>query len=564
MNGTYKLLTAAALALTLSACSSDDDDGQRLDDQPDNPGETAGGATAGSTDAGAGTGSGGDDGGTSDGGDTGTGTPIPVDDVPREPTADLPPPSVPVLADPNADPIASPDSADPFGAALEIDTESAVAGGPPTQPKNLRLDLVSNDWAEFSWAPANDDGEVVQYNIYRSDGVVYEVRGDQTDPAAGSQREIDKIWNTTSFIDCNYTRFADRLHRCSQNTPEPGETYIYEVTAVDDEGNESAASDPLTITYLLESNAPIPYYRDLYKGESDTFVQDNDLSAVDYWIDDFDLVFSDEFNGDSIDPDKWQTGLTWGDSRIINGEQQYFVNTQENPDFGYEPFTFTGESMIINAEPVPDALRASLPPVCEEEDPLGVDRCEFLSGALSSHDRFQFIYGYTEGRFKVSGTPGALSSFYLYHRYAGNGPLYHAPEIDIIEYLGENPFGAADAFQTYHYGDPNTGITRSAPTMAYKKPDGGVYADNNEWHTFGVLWEPQLVIWYIDGREVKRMFGPQVSRQPMNIVNYLVAGSGWAPTPDSSDESIFPIQFEADYIRVYQRDPFKSTVKFGP
>jgi hypothetical protein len=58
--------------------------------------------------------------------------------------------------------------------------------------------------------------------------------------------------------------------------------------------------------------------------------------------------------------------------------------------------------------------------------------------------------------------------------------------------------------------------------------------------------------------------GPQVSRQPMNIVNYLVAGSGWAPTPDVSDASLFPIQFEADYIRVYQRDAFKDTVKFGP
>ena len=140
---------------------------------------------------------------------------------------------------------------------------------------------------------------------------------------------------------------------------------------------------------------------------------------------------------------------------------------------------------------------------------------------------------------------------------------YHAPEIDIIEYLGENPYGDPDAFQTYHFGDPNTGITRSAPTMSYAKPGGGTYADDNEWHTFGVLWEPQLVVWYIDGIEVKRLFGPQVSRQPMNIVNYLVAGSGWAPTPDISDETIFPIQLEADYIRVYQREAFKGTVDVG-
>jgi len=64
--------------------------------------------------------------------------------------------------------------------------------------------------------------------------------------------------------------------------------------------------------------------------------------------------------------------------------------------------------------------------------------------------------------------------------------------------------------------------------------------------------------------EVKRIFGPQVSRQPMNIVNYLVAGSAWAPTPDITDESLFPLQFETDYIRVYQREVFEGTAHFGP
>ncbi len=486
------------------------------------------------------------------------------DGMTGEPDGDeLPPPQVPQLADPYALPLPLPNPADPFGSLLEIDDEQPLAGGPPTQPKHLRRDLVSNNWAEISWAPSNDDGEVVQYTLYRSDGVTYEIRGDQTDPAAGSQAEIDKYWLTTSFIDCNFTRFDERLHRCGENTPVPGETYTYEITATDDEGQESVASEPLTITYLKNRNAPVPLYDDLYKGADDRFVQNHDLSAVPYWLDEFDLVFADEFNEDSLDEDKWQTRLVWGDSHIVNGEQQYLVDIQAYPDFGYDPFTFTGESMIINAIPVPEELEEKLPAVCDEADPEDPAPCQFLSGALSSHDRFQFVYGYTEGRFKVSGVPGALSIFYLYHRYAGTGVNYHAPEIDIVEYLGENPYGDPDAFQTYHFGDPNTGITRSAPTMSYARPDGGTYADDNEWHTFGVLWEPQLVVWYIDGIEVKRMFGPQVSRQPMNLVNYLVAGSGWAPTPDASDETLFPIQLEADYIRVYQREAFKGTAYFG-
>ena len=485
----------------------------------------------------------------------------------RPATPDVGPPQVPLLTDPLAAAIPSPNSEDPFGLGLEFDPEPIVVGGPPTQPKNLRLDLVSNDWAELNWAPAKDDGQVVQYTLRRDDGVEYFIRADSTDLNPGTQAEVDKYWNTTSFIDCNYTRFDQLLHACGTGRiPQPGNTYTYTVTAIDDEGQESAASDPLSVTYLASRNAPVPNYNDFFRNSQDSFVQDNDLSVVDYYLDEhFELVFQDEFNGDTLDLDKWQTRLTWGDETIINLEQQYFVNTQDDPDFGYDPFRFTGESLVIEAIPVPEELRTKLPTACDDLMQPGYDPCEFLSGSLSTFDRFAFLYGFVEGRFKVSGTPGALSSFYLYHRYKGTGTDFHAPEIDIVEYLGENPFGDEDAFQTYHFESPSPSgpVLRSAPTMSASNPDGVAYGDDGEWHTFSVLWEPQLVIWYIDGVEVKRLFGPQVARRPMNIVNYLVAGSAWAPTPDISNESLFPLQFEADYIRVYQRGDYVGNAEYG-
>jgi len=492
----------------------------------------------------------------------------PVDPVdPTDPT-DPTDPSVPdddgemvPVSDPT-NRFPSPDPNDPFGSRLENDPEEPVVGGPPTTPKNLRFDLVSNDWAEISWAPSNDDEGVVAYRIYRDDGVVYTISPDQTDSNGGSQAEIDKYWSTTSFIDCNYTRFDTRVHNCRENRPVPGETYVYQVSALDEDGGESEYSKPLSITYHLPENSPVPIFDDFYKMPDDRFAQNNDLSETRFFLDEFDLVFNDEFEGTSIDETKWQTELTWKDSIIINGEQQYFVRTQDDPEFGYDPFSFDGEQLTISAIPTPDDLRDKLPEVCDVDDPTGNERCQFLSGALSSHDRFGFIYGFVEGRMKVGATPGMLSSFYLYHRYKGTGVNLHAPEIDIVEYLGDNPFGDEDAFQTYHFDDVNSGLTRSAPTMAYKNPDGERYSD--DYHTFGVLWEPQLIVWYIDGKEVKRLTGPMVSRQPMNIVNYLVAGSSWAPTPDLSDPDIFPLEYDVDYIRVYQRDAYKATASFGP
>jgi len=437
----------------------------------------------------------------------------------------------PVLApiDFSAPPRPGPSPDDPFNSALEVN-DAIPSGTIPTAPAFLRADLVSNDWAEINWAASSDDG--------------------------GVQAEVDKYFRTTSFIDCNYTRFFDLIHDCQSNAPQPGDSFTYQVTAVDDEGNESAPSNSLQVDYHILSNAPIPLYDDFYKAPDDVFLQLNDLSQPRFFLDEFDLVFEDEFDGGVIDANHWQTSLTWGDTRIINGEQQYFVNTQRDADVPFNPFVFgqasTGEStMTIQAIPTPESVAASLPDVCREPDPFEVTRCAFLSGALSSHDRFGMTYGYVEGRMRVSAGAGALSSFYLYHRYGGRGIRAHAPEIDILEYLGENPFGDEDAFQTYHYDDVVHGGTRSSPTMAYQNPQGDRY--DEAFHTFGVLWEPQLVIWYIDGREVRRLTGHQIGRQQMNIVAYLVAGSAWAPTPDVSNPDLFPLSLEIDYIRAWQR-----------
>ncbi|MEE9321430.1 MAG: family 16 glycosylhydrolase [Granulosicoccus sp.] len=539
MKTSIQILTISLLAGTLFACSSDEND-----------------STTGSIPVDSGTPP-----GTSTPPDSGTppDTGTPPDDLPTTgnnpyvpPLTGLPAPTIPQL-DPLASPVPGPSLDDPFGSQLETDEEASVAGGAPTIPKNLRIDLVSNNWSEFSWAPSNDDNEVVAYNIYRSDGHVYVVARDETDAVQGTQSEIDKFWNTTSFIDCNYTRFIDRIHECGVNGPKPGDIFSYQVSAVDDDGQESGMSNSITINYHKDTGAAVPVYDDPYL--ADGFVQQNDLTNTAYFLDEFDLVFEDDFDGTSIDENKWNTQLTWGDTKIINGEQQYFVNTQRDANFGYNPFNIQDSTLTIEAIATPPAQTNNLPPICDEPDPLGYDRCSFLSGALSSHDKFGMTYGFMEGRMKVSGAAGALSSFYLYHRYPGTGANRHAPEIDVVEYLGENPYGTEDAFQTYHFADVNTGEIRSAPTMNYKNPTGELYAD--DYHTYAVLWEPQLVIWYIDGKEIKRLSGVQVSRQQMNIVTYLVAGSGWAPTPDVNAD-IFPLQYEIDYIRAYQRPAYNG------
>ncbi len=555
VNPLLPLIVASALVI---GCSSSDDDTTPADDPPGattgTTGTTSGttGGTSGDTTAGTTAGTTGGTTGTT-GGDTGTtggSSLVPGGDNRYPDYGSLPPAEIPQL-DPSASPIPGPDPEDFFGYALEDNPATPVAGGPPTAPANLRVELVGNDWVELNWAPSSDDSAVVEYRLKRSDGHTYVIREDQTDPAEGTVAEIAKIWKSTSFIDCNYTRFLERLHECGIHRPAPGDIFSYQVTAVDDDGNESGASNTVVVRFHEDRGAAVPYYLDPHL-DSSRFAQTHDLTSPGHFLDEFQLVFADEFDGSEVNADLWQTELVWADGHVINGEQQLFVSTQRDPDFGYDPFVFTDEGTLqIQAIPTPADLAGKLPDVCNIP---GTGHCSFLSGALSSHDRFNMTYGYVEGRMKTSGVYGALSSFYLYHRYPGEGLERHSPEIDIIEYLGYNPYGDEDAFQTYHYSNVNTGDIHSSPTMIHKNETGELYSD--EFHTYGVLWEPQLVIWYIDGREVKRLTGPQIGRRAMNIVTYLVTGSGWAPTPNA--EGPFPIIYEIDYIRAWQRPPYNT------
>lgn len=475
---------------------------------------------------------------------------------------------LPNAGSPATGPIYQINAADPFNRNLENARGPLPVDGRPSQPQNLRVELIANDWVEFNWAPSTDGGSIVAYNIYRDETIepLYVIERGQTHPNSGIAAELQKYWDTTSFMDCNRTRFYDVVYFCNGGPngepargPQSGARHVYYVSAVDNDGNESDLSAPLEVQLYANSGAPLQDYRDPHLISTNAFPFRSELARSADYLDNFQLVFSDEFNGGALDTSKWNTRLLWGPNVVINGEQQYFVDTQNDADFGYNPFSFTGTSLKITAQQTPLTLSAA------------ANNQPYLSGALSSHDKFGFTYGYVESRMKVSGIFGALSTFYLYHRFPGD----HGPEIDIMEFLGYNQFGDEDAFQTYHYRDAeyaDNGIIRSSPTMTQRNNTGARYSD--DFHTYGVLWEPGLVVWYIDGVEIKRLHGPQISRRQMNLVTYLVTGSVWAPTPNQysvSDDAVerrtddvvdlpfqleadgLPIELEIDYVRVYQQ-----------
>lgn len=375
--------------------------------------------------------------------------------------------------------------------------DTSRSAGPPSVPQNLTLLLAGERWLEFTWEPSTDDQSVEAYEIYRDGQLLATVRGD-----TGYEHDY-RSWLSTSYIDCNYTRYTT----CDDVQPTPGASYSYSVAAVDNQGMRSANSEPALFTLAERSSTPIS-------------------------LDGYAKVFSEEFDGTVLDRTRWKTALPWGPDTTINRETQYFVNIFGNNPPAYDPFVFTGETLQITGINTPPELADA------------ANNKPYLSGVLTTSDYFEMTYGYVEMNAKLAGGDGLLSTFYLFNQDFEK----NKPEIDIIEYIGSRP---DKAYQTYHYYDSNrarysSGEKHSSPTMETR------YSEvlSNGFHTYSVLWEPELVIWYIDGVEVRRLTGPRVSDEPMNIITQLVIGSEWIGAPAAS---AIPAVLEIDYIRAWQK-----------
>ncbi len=375
--------------------------------------------------------------------------------------------------------------------------DTARPAGPPSVPEGLTLLMSGEDFVEFSWKPSTDDQSVESYEIYRDGNLVYTIEHDNT-------FEFNyRNWISTSYIDCNYTRFTG----CDANPIAAGSSYQYQVAAVDNEGMKSALSEPVTFQMAQrQSGGP-------------------DLTG-------YQLVLDEEFDGDSLDRAVWKTSLPWGADTVINGELQYFVNLFGSDPIAANPFVFTGSSLQITGTVTPPELLDA------------ANQQPYLSGVISTQDKFQMTYGYVEMKAKLTGGKGFLSTFYLFNQDF----LKNKPEIDIIEYIGDRP---DKAYQTYHYYDSNRarsadGERHSTPTMESLMG----FDLSSDFHTFSVLWEPGLVIWYIDGNEVRRLSGIRISDEPMNIIAQLVVGSNWIGEPDPSS---LPKSLDIDYIKAWQK-----------
>ncbi len=374
-------------------------------------------------------------------------------------------------------------------ASVTVGNSSGNAAPPPpesnngavTSPDSLNAEIQNGNTAVIKWNTPN--GNPLGYNVY---------------------------------LDGNYLTTVSSTEYTANNLAY-GEDHKFSIVAFSQSRSFSRQSDELTVN---TANGSTPETNNNSNNDQPL----NDDSGGGSVPDGYRLVFSDEFNQYSLDSSKWNSGYRWG-HQVINNEEQYYVDRINNPDFGHSPFEFDGNHMTITAIRTPEHLRSS------------ANGKPYLSGALTTHNKFTMKYGYLEMRAKFPKGKGLWPAFWLLHQNETD----RTPEIDIVEYIGDQ---ADTVYHTYHWVEDYS--NRRSPYMVASGPDY-----SQDFHTYAVKWEPGKVTWYVDGQERNSFSNGNVSWENMYILVNLAVGGWWAGSPNGNTQ--FPARYQIDYIRAYQK-----------
>lgn len=221
-----------------------------------------------------------------------------------------------------------------------------------------------------------------------------------------------------------------------------------------------------------------------------------------------DLIWSDEFNGSSLDSTKWKIAYP--------GERLQGFNSAES---------------------------VSVSDGCLHIKVL-TKNGKHYTGMVSTEGKFENTFGFYEARMKFHDAPATWSDFWLYHPRMVDSDT--GIEIDILEHRQYDKF-----YRPIWYG-----INHTIHWDGYAKnhkcwsafPNWG---RNEEFHTVGLRWDEAGYQFFVDGYETSRGQAPVVALPLFIIFSTEIETHGWAgdvPADGYSERETLAV----DWVRVYK------------
>jgi beta-glucanase (GH16 family) len=217
------------------------------------------------------------------------------------------------------------------------------------------------------------------------------------------------------------------------------------------------------------------------------------------------VIFFDDFSENKLDRSKWTPIVT---GFHTNGELQAYVDSTN-------VISFANGAAAQGANNGALVLSPKYSPGFKTFDGQTFD---FISGRLTTIDKFDFTYGTAEARIKLVAADGLWPAWWMlgYPNWPTGG------ETDIMEFIGEG-----DWVSSAVHGPGYSGETPFVNRLYFNKNN-----DATQWHTYAVDWTPESLVFKYDGvpmfRVTKTMaqhYGKWVfTDKQYLILNFAVGG----------------------------------------
>lgn len=247
----------------------------------------------------------------------------------------------------------------------------------------------------------------------------------------------------------------------------------------------------------------------------------------------WELVWGDEFDYSGLpDPTKW----SYEEGFIRNNENQYYTRARsENVSVKDGILTITGrKEQYRNAAYKPGSDN------WKTKDEFA----SYTSACLHTKSTFTFTYGKVEVKARLPKGKGVWPAIWTLGSNVYEVDWPTSGEIDIMEHVGKEP----DTIHTnIHYASPSDG----RHTQHQKKRDIlGIYDD---FQVYSMEWDEKKIVIFVNSVALNT-FDVQLAGDIYNKSQYLLLnlalGGDWG---GEIDDSIFPVHYEIDYVRIYKK-----------